>query len=87
MPLMGRIGGKPTRQMCSGVYSSGDGGNTWTQVLNVNGSQAYNVIFDTVNSSNVYASIDNNGVYKSTNAGTTWVADNNGGGCATWSDG
>jgi photosystem II stability/assembly factor-like uncharacterized protein len=60
----------------SGVYSSGDGGNTWTQVLNVNGSQAYNVIFDTVNSSNVYASIDNNGVYKSTNAGTTWVADN-----------
>jgi photosystem II stability/assembly factor-like uncharacterized protein len=71
----------------SGVYRSADGGNTWTQVLSVNGAQAYNVIFDTVNSNNVYASIDNNGVYRSTDAGATWGADNGTGSSALPSGG
>ena len=54
----------------SGVYRSADGGQTWTQVLNVNnGSQAYNVIFDPNNPNTAYASIDATGVYKSTMAG------------------
>jgi len=62
-----------------GVFRSTDAGNTWTQVLSVNGSQAYNVIFDPTNGNLAYASIDDNGVYKSTDAGNTWVADNGSG--------
>jgi photosystem II stability/assembly factor-like uncharacterized protein len=63
----------------SGVYRSTDSGNTWTQVLNVNGSQAYNVVFDPTNGNIAFASVDNNGVYESTNGGSTWTAANGSG--------
>jgi photosystem II stability/assembly factor-like uncharacterized protein len=66
----------------SGVYRSADGGNTWTQVLNVNGNEAYNVIFDPNTPTTAYASFDSKGVYKSTNSGVTWTAANGSGGSA-----
>jgi photosystem II stability/assembly factor-like uncharacterized protein len=66
----------------SGVYRSKDAGQTWTQVLNVNGSQAYNVIFDPNTPATAYASVDANGIYKSTNSGVTWTAVNGSGATA-----
>ncbi len=63
----------------SGVYRSADGGNTWTNVLNVSGSQAYNVYFDSTNGSNAFASLDDHGVYRSTDGGQTWIAANGAG--------
>jgi photosystem II stability/assembly factor-like uncharacterized protein len=62
----------------AGIYRTTDGGNTWTQVLDVNGQNAYNVIFDPTNTANAYADIDGNGVYKSTNGGVSWTAINSG---------
>lgn len=66
----------------SGVYRSADGGQTWTQVLNVSGSQAYDVIFDPNTPATAYASVDSRGVYKSTNNGVTWSPANGSGGSA-----
>ena len=66
----------------SGVYRSADAGQTWTQVLNANGAQAYNVIFDPNTPATAYASLDGNGVYKSTNNGVTWAAASGSGGSA-----
>jgi photosystem II stability/assembly factor-like uncharacterized protein len=66
----------------SGVYRSADAGQTWTQTLNVNGSQAYNVIFDPHTPATAYASVDAGGVYKSTDGGNTWVAVNGSGAAA-----
>jgi len=63
----------------SGVYRSADAGLTWTQTLNVNGNQAYNVRFDTSTPSIAYASLDSNGVYVSNDGGLTWVAANGSG--------
>lgn len=63
----------------SGVYRSADRGNTWTNVLNVSGSQAYNVYFDPTNGSNAFASLDAHGVYRSTDGGQTWIAANGAG--------
>jgi hypothetical protein len=67
----------------SGVYRSADAGQTWTQVLNVNGGyQAYNVIFDPNTPTTAYASVDAHGIYKSTNGGATWTAVNGSGATA-----
>jgi photosystem II stability/assembly factor-like uncharacterized protein len=63
----------------SGVYRSTNAGATWTQVLNVSGSQAYNVIFDPTNGNNAYASIDDHGMYRSADGGNTWAAANGSG--------
>jgi len=62
-----------------GVYRSGDGGNTWTNVLNYNGNQAFNVVF-APNGTTAYASVDYDGVWISTNGGQTWAAQNGTGG-------
>jgi photosystem II stability/assembly factor-like uncharacterized protein len=66
----------------SGVYRSADAGQTWTQVLNVNYSQAYNVIFDPNTPTTAYASINGDSVYKSTDGGNTWTAANGSGATA-----
>lgn len=58
-----------------GVYRSADGGNTWTNVLNYNGNQAFNVVF-APNGTTAYASVDYDGVWMSTNGGQTWAAQN-----------
>ena len=58
-----------------GVYRSGDGGNTWTNVLNFNGNQAFNVVFNP-NGTTAYASVDYDGVWMSTDSGQTWNAQN-----------
>lgn len=60
----------------SGVYLSNDAGNTWTNVLNFNGNQAFNVVFNPTNGNIAYASVDYDGVWESTNAGATWTAVN-----------
>jgi uncharacterized protein (TIGR03437 family) len=59
--------------LASGVYRSGDGGVTWTNVLN--GGQATAVLFDPRNGTIAYAGVGlgtRNGVYKSFDSGATW---------------
>jgi photosystem II stability/assembly factor-like uncharacterized protein len=66
-----------------GVYRSGNGGQTWTQVLSGNPGTA--VLFDPNNANTAYAALGNSfsggteGVYKSTDGGQTWAADNGSG--------
>jgi photosystem II stability/assembly factor-like uncharacterized protein len=63
-----------------GVYRSGDGGNTWTQVLSGNPGTA--VMFDPNHAGVAYSALGNSfsgateGVYKSTDSGQTWTAIN-----------
>jgi hypothetical protein len=45
----------------------------------VNGAPDYSVLFDKTSPSTVYAALDANGVYKSTDAGLTWSAANGSG--------
>jgi len=52
-----------------GVYKSSDGGASWMQVLNAN---AKSVAVDPNNPSTVFVGNDSGGVYKTTNAGSTW---------------
>ena len=56
-----------------GVWRSSDGGQTWTQALTALATQ---VFFDPTNGNVAYAAIAGNGMYKSTNAGLSWTADN-----------
>lgn len=66
----------------AGVYRSTNAGQTWTQVLNVSGSDAYNVIFDPNTPATAYASLNARGIYKSINGGATWTAANGSGATA-----
>jgi photosystem II stability/assembly factor-like uncharacterized protein len=56
-----------------GVWRSADGGQTWTQIGLGLPTQ---VFFDPTNGNVAYAAITESGVYKSTNAGLNWTADN-----------
>ena len=56
------------------VYRSGDGGNTWNQVLAPSTALGTQVMFDPSNGSTAYASLDT--VYESTDGGNTWTAAN-----------
>jgi len=54
------------------VYRSGDGGNTWNQVLAPSTALGTQVMFDPSNGSTAYACLDT--VYESTDGGNTWTA-------------
>lgn len=56
-----------------GVWRSADGGQTWTQIGLGLPTQ---VFFDPTNGNVAYTAIAGSGVFKSTNAGVTWTADN-----------
>lgn len=67
-----------------GMYKTTDGGATWTHIINGFGQQTHfsDIIVDPANSNYVYASLaggnwftwslSNEGVWRSTDAGTTW---------------
>ena len=54
-----------------------DGPLAWTQNLN-NGARVYAMVVDPVNQATLYSAGLDSGVYKSTNAGLSWFAANNG---------
>lgn len=58
-----------------GVVRSADGGKTWTRVLYSSNSTVHcqDLAFDPTSTSNAYACVSDNGIYKSTNSGATWA--------------
>jgi len=59
---------------CSGIYKSEDGGIRWQKILGIPGvsRRTYVVSSDPSNSQTIYAGTSN-GLWKSSNAGATWV--------------
>ena len=73
----------------SGIWRSTDGGNTWSRVLlATSDTDSFGTSVFFVSNTTAYAAIgsifgdSNNGVYKSTNAGLTWVPANGSGSTA-----
>jgi photosystem II stability/assembly factor-like uncharacterized protein len=64
----------------NGVFKTTDGGGNWQQmVTNLPNEEIYSLAIDPQNPSTLYAGLGTGaGVYKSTNAGTSWTAKNNG---------
>ena len=76
----------------SGLFVTTDGGNTWSTVSGVptatsDGNGNYpgitGILFDPGNTSVIYAASYGNGVYQTTNGGTSWSQINNGSGPTT----
>ncbi len=71
----------------SGVYRSTNGGSSWTEVLGspLSPYLVTSLLFDPTNGNNVYAAVGSStsntldGIWKSTNAGSTWTQDNGSG--------
>lgn len=60
-----------------GVYRSGDGGNTWINVLG--GGEAHEVYFDPANGNRAFTAVTGEGVYASQDGGLTWAPINGNG--------
>jgi photosystem II stability/assembly factor-like uncharacterized protein len=56
----------------SALFKSVDGGDSWTTVLNPSG-RVQQVIANPANFNTMFATVDGDGIYKSTNMGDTWT--------------
>jgi photosystem II stability/assembly factor-like uncharacterized protein len=62
----------------NGIYKSTDGGQTFNPSLNITtnrsiGAFGYDIEMDPNNSNIIYATLESEGVFKTTNAGTSWT--------------
>lgn len=58
------------------LLKSTDGGSNWSPVNGVGGQSIFSIVFDPSTSSTMYVGAGN-GVFKTTNSGSTWIPQNN----------
>jgi photosystem II stability/assembly factor-like uncharacterized protein len=67
------VGYLSSGSMATGIFSSTDGGQSWTVLSDVPDSQIPPLAIDAHDSSTIYAGSTNSGMYKSTDGGNTWI--------------